>query len=267
MDTRLLENRGDAVLTLAFAVAFLMNANAAVADISADTDTILNWAEQRFPDILPSHQATQTLSPWLYRAYASTDFYTGINTQDNKVYYITGNALRKGESPVLFDTVANALKLVTPSAPPSGKVCDVSKISTGHTLTQAGNVLKVSTKTCIPEPDNLDYCPQQAMENGISIKTTKDVTVTTNGESEVINVVSCTKNASSDSSTPIIEMDVCYTDDSTPPVSSKAQGKIVYEQVEDCLKTNASTVEDIFNDEFWVNTGEGFVKLKKLGLK
>ncbi|NOT86365.1 MAG: hypothetical protein HOP02_16635 [Methylococcaceae bacterium] len=251
------------VLTLSFAVAFLANVNGALADIKTDSETILNWAEQKYPDALPTHQPTKTESQWLYRFYLNTNLYTGINTQNNNVYYITGEALKAGKDPVLFDSIPNALKLATPSA---GKACDASKLPAGHTATQIGNVLKITTNGCIPEPlDDLDYCPPKAIENGISLKTTQEVTVTVDNIAEPpIKVISCTKNVSPDAATPTIELDVCYSDTTmTPPVNAKTQGKIVYEQVADCLNTDATTVTDIFNDEFWFNPGDGFVKLTK----
>jgi hypothetical protein len=83
------------------------------ADIKSDADTILNWAEKTFPTLLPPTQPTQSLDTWLFRAYLSTDFYTGINSRDNGVYYITGDALRKGGNPIYFDSVSNALKQAT----------------------------------------------------------------------------------------------------------------------------------------------------------
>lgn len=233
------------------------------ADIKTDTETILNWTEQAFPTVLPTHQPTQEFNNWLYREYLSTDLYTGINTLDNGVYYIYGKDLASGKAPVFYKSTSALLGEITGNGVPNGnkvKACDVSKMPAGHQITQNGNTVKVSTNGCIPEPlETPDYCPPKA--GTISFLSRMNVTTTTGTDAKPNVITFCTMNASPESIGATIELDVCYIDDAKPPVSTKTQGKMEFEQVADCLKTNADYVTDVVNDRFWVNTENGFLEL------
>lgn len=69
-----------------YAIILSGNFNPAFADLSSDTETLLNWAENTYPAYFPNHQATQSIEPWLFRFYPDTGIYAGVNKGDNKVY-------------------------------------------------------------------------------------------------------------------------------------------------------------------------------------
>lgn len=52
----------------------LGNAYFAAADTASDTETLLNWAENSFPQYFAPHQTTQSINPWLFRHYPETGF-------------------------------------------------------------------------------------------------------------------------------------------------------------------------------------------------
>ena len=66
-------------------VSFLIcNSNFVLADITSDTEKLLNWAESKYPEFFPGHSATQTnIEPWLYRFYPGTGVYAGVNKSAN----------------------------------------------------------------------------------------------------------------------------------------------------------------------------------------
>ncbi len=245
------------VAIVSFALALLGNAANAVADLKADADTVFDWAELTFPTIFPSHQATQQISDWLYRRYPESDLYVGINNQD--VYYISGSTLREGGDPTYLNSVPSIMQLVA-SVPEIDY--SVPQALEGHSISREGDVFKVSTNACISDPQvGVNYYPQQAMENGISVLSRVNVTQTANGVSGPFSFVTCTKNIAPNAATTAIALNVCYTDDSTPPMSTQTQGTIVYEQVADCFGTDADIVTDIVNDYFWVKVDGKLVKL------
>jgi hypothetical protein len=245
------------VAIVSFALVLLGNAANAVADLKADADTVFDWAELTFPTIFPSHQPTQRVSDWLYRRYPESDLYVGINNQD--VYYISGNALREGGNPTYLNNVPSIMQLV---APVPEIDYSVPQALEGHLISREGEVFKVSTNACIPDPQvGVNYYPQQAMENGISVLSRINVTQAVNGISGPLSFVTCTKNIASNVATTAIALNVCYTDDSASPMSTQTQGTIVYEQVADCFETDADIVTDIANDYFWVKVGDKLVKL------
>lgn len=55
-----------------FILIFLGNINFASANTTSDTDTLLNWAENNYPQYFPTHQTTQSIDPWLFRFYPKT---------------------------------------------------------------------------------------------------------------------------------------------------------------------------------------------------
>lgn len=69
---------------------FLGNINFASADTASDTDTLLNWAENNYPEYFPTHQTTQSIAPWLFRFYPDKNVYAGVNTSNNGVYVLGG---------------------------------------------------------------------------------------------------------------------------------------------------------------------------------
>ena len=73
----------------AFAVAKNNAASGALRAFPISTsDELFDWVEQMFPTFFPTHQATLTAGPWVYRAYPSTGTAIGVN--DNKIYVVGG---------------------------------------------------------------------------------------------------------------------------------------------------------------------------------
>lgn len=252
---------------LPLTMTILLTPQLCAADIAADAETILNWAEKNFPAILPGHDTTKTLEPYLYRNYPQTKLYVGINKQNSNVYYIGEADLIKGVAPSLYDSVANVLKQAapagtSPSGPSTTTACNTATLPAGITATQSGNVIKIATNGCIPEPEaaNSNLCSSTAMGN-VSIKATLTFQSTTNGVSETSKFVACTSHASGENSSARVESDLCYISKTTPPVTTRTIGTQVYERVDDCLKTDAQTVSDLLTGDTYVNAGSGFIKL------
>lgn len=56
---------------------------------SNDTDRLLNWGEDTFPELLsPARQLTQQISGYTYRFYPNTGVY--VATKDGSVWYLDG---------------------------------------------------------------------------------------------------------------------------------------------------------------------------------
>jgi len=88
-------------------ICILINASAVIAGPAEDTETLLNWAESTYPQLFPSHQATQSSAPWLYRFYPEAQVYAGVNTSNNGVYVLGGpwgNA-----APTYIDSLSNLI--------------------------------------------------------------------------------------------------------------------------------------------------------------
>lgn len=73
---------------------------------SNDTDRILDWGEDTYPQLLsPARQPTQQLSGYSYRFYPATGVYVG--TKDNSVWFLNGRQL--GASIVNLGTMRSFL--------------------------------------------------------------------------------------------------------------------------------------------------------------
>ncbi len=92
-------------------VSFLIcNSNFVLADITSDTEKLLNWAESKYPEFFPGHSATQTnIEPWLYRFYPGTGVYAGVNKSDNGTYTLGGPF---GNNPVFIDSLSNLISKI-----------------------------------------------------------------------------------------------------------------------------------------------------------
>ena len=51
----------------------------AFADLDSDAETIFNWAESNFPDIIAPAATTQVEGDWRYRYYSATETYLGVS--------------------------------------------------------------------------------------------------------------------------------------------------------------------------------------------
>ncbi len=94
-------------------------ASAAVAPAEAARQ-LMDFAESQFPQFFPSHQATQSLSPFLFRHYPETGIYLGVAVTAGQGFeamgvYVMGGAF--GQSPQYVGPLAS---LITPVEPGPG---------------------------------------------------------------------------------------------------------------------------------------------------
>ncbi len=274
-----------------FICTFLLfgNMHFAAADTASDTEVLLNWAENNYPQYFPSHQATQSVNPWLYRYYPETGIYAGVNLTDNNVYVLGGPW---GDTPTVIDTLPNLFALAS-SGNNSIPACNTATAPAGLVYTQNGNVVNVTTNgQCITLPKNNNLCqpPQQTAATGISILTSSTVISSTFSgitidipgipnpfqsiADDFSNSKHCTINVPAEGANLIINSDVCYDmtaqfgDDFnnipgitvTPPITLATKDTTTTQSVGDCFVTDAETVYDAFTREFWIKQDGSFVK-------
>ncbi len=277
------------------AFVLLCHSHLIYADTGSDTEKILNWAENTYPEIFSGHQATQNIEPWLYRHYPETGIYAGVNKNDNGVYLLGGIW---GDQPTYIDTLANLIAHID-SLGGNGSVaaCDTSKTPAGITYSQSGNVVTVtSSGQCVAAPDlantNLCSVPRQTTASGISLLGSNTVTssrlegLTINipglpdpikGIDASANVKHCTINVAADTANLIVNSDLCFDITTTvtnllagfpvdgialtPPVKYYTAGTYTSNIVDDCFATDATTVSDAFTGEMWVRQNGEYVKI------
>lgn len=265
------------------------------ASITSDAEKLLNWAENTYPSIFPSRQATQNIEPWLFRHYPESNIYAGVNKSDNNVYAMGGPW---GDTPVLIDTLTNLINHINSSGGSSGvAACDTSNALPGFSYSQSGNVVTVTTNgACVtaPELSNTNLCkvPEQATASGISSLGSNTITASRiEGISTTIpglpnpfqaivdaaaNVKHCTINAPAESANLVVNSDLCLDITAplsstlgslpvegivvTPPVKYYTQGTYTNQIVADCFATDAVSISDAYTGEVWVNQGGSFVK-------
>ncbi|UJP05336.1 MAG: hypothetical protein LZF61_10980 [Nitrosomonas sp.] len=276
-------------------VAILGNVHFALADTASDTETLLNWAEKTYPEIFPSHQATQNIEPWLFRHYPETGVYAGVNKLDNNVYVLGGDW---GDAPTQIDTLSNLLDLINNTGG-NGNIaaCDAANALPGVTYSQSGNVVSVTTGgSCAALPDisaaNPCRVPPQATASGISVLSANTVTASSISGitisipgipnpfsgliNEAANVKHCTINAPVGQENLIVNSDVCLDitlpvssalgDLSipgvtvTPPVTYSMKSTYKSEVVTDCFATDATAVSDVYTGEVWVKKNGEWIK-------
>ena len=67
METTHVQHRTKQFIVSACTVILIGNIHSAAADTASDTEILLNWAENTYPQLFPSRKATQSDAPWLYR--------------------------------------------------------------------------------------------------------------------------------------------------------------------------------------------------------
>lgn len=265
--------------------------NCAFADNASDTETLLNWAENTYPQIFPSRQATQNLEPWLYRFYPETGVYAGVNKTDQGVYVMGG---QWGNNPTYIDSLASMISLIQSSGG-NGEIaaCDTTNIPDGFSYSQSGDVVTVSTNgQCISIPtDTTNFCetPLQPSATGISVLSTSDVTSSEwSGITLSIPVdpstffngsfKSCTINAPDEQTNLVVNTDICL-DVTTqlegslsdlvsqgyatinPPITYAFKSTYTSKIVADCFATDADSVYDAFTNEVWIKQNGDFVEI------
>lgn len=278
------------------ALVLLFNTHLAISSTADDAETLLNWAEQTYPEFFPSHQATQNIEPWLFRHYPESDVYAGVNQNDNGVYVLGGVW---GGNPTLIDSLSNLIGQIASSGG-NGNIaaCDTTNAPTEIAYSQSGNIISVTSNgQCVLLPDltNTNFCqiPQQTTANGISLLSNNTVTssrmegLTTsvpglpNPFQAIVdaaaNVKHCTINAPTESASLVVNSDLCFDITSplsalladftlegivvTPPVNYFFTGTYASEIVADCFATDAATISDAFTGEAWTSQNGSFVKV------
>ena len=265
-------------------VTLMGSANFASADINSDTETLLNWAENTYRDLFPSHQVTQNIDPWIYRFYPETGIYAGVNRGDNGAYVLGGPY---GSTPTRIAGLEELIaQIINSGGNTSIPGCDTANAPAGMTYTQNGNVVNISTGgSCVTLPNSNNFCstPQQPTATGISALTTS----TTNSSS--INGISmpdtpgipnpfqsfangfstskhCTVHIPADAANLIINSNVCFdiTEQSsgfegipgiivTRPVTMSFNTTSTNVVVPDCFATDAASIYNAVTGEFWIN--------------
>lgn len=266
----------------------------ASADTATDAETLLNWAENTYPEFFPSRRSTQSLEPWLYRFYPEVNIYAGVNKNDNGVYVMGGHW---GDNPVFIDTLPGMINHIANSGG-NGSIaaCNTANVPGGFSYSQSGNVVTVTTnQQCIEVPDlsNVNFCqpPVQPAATGISILSTSNVTSSTwNGitfnfslptnplESFTGSIKNCIVNAPAEQANLVVNSDICMDLTSqlegslselvasglatvNPPVTLATKSTYSSQTVPDCFATDADTIYDAFTNEAWIRQGGDFVKV------
>lgn len=273
-------------------VTLMGSANFASADINSDTETLLNWAENTYSDLFPSHQVTQNIDPWLYRFYPETGIYAGVNRGDNSAYVLGGPY---GPTPTRIAALPELIAQIIDSGGNSSiPGCDTTNAPPGFSYTQSGNVVNIDTGgNCVALPTNNNYCstPQQPTATGISVLTTS----TTNSSSfngltidipnfpnpfqsfanSFSNSKHCTVNVPVDTVNLIVNSDVCFDITSSigsefqglpgvtvkPPVTIDLNTTSTNNPVSDCFATDADSIYDTVTNESWIKQNGTFVKI------
>lgn len=270
-------------------VILMSNANFLPADITTDTEKLLNWAENTYPDFFPNHQVTQSIEPWLYRYYPDTGIYAGVNKSDNSVYVLGGPY---GTVPTRIAGLPELISgIVDTGGNSSIPACNTANAPAGMSFSQSGNVVNVTTGgACIPLPANNNFCStrRQSTATGISVITsTAVVSAPINGITIDIpgipnpfqsaaegfaNSKHCTIHVPADDVNLIINTNVCFditlalsgiTDvpgvTITPPVTLALNSTTTNQVVPNCFATDANSIYNAVTNESWKNVGGRFV--------
>lgn len=279
------------IWSLFFAFALLFSGNNAIADTASDTEILLNWAENTYPQFFPSPQGTQTVDPWIFRFYPETGIYAGVNTGDLGAYVLGGPWAK----PTFVSPLASLISSIDDAGGNSSIAsCDTTDIPEGLSYSQSGNVVTITTNgNCIVIPANTNFCEvpdEQATETGISVLSTTEITsssytgITISTPIDLINIddllgtntKTCTIHAPADFSNITINSDVCVDvtnqlgalGDSlgdfvtiTPPVTFSSTSTTTNQVVADCFATDATSIVNAVTDETWINQNGDFVQL------
>lgn len=264
------------------------------ADINTDTERLLNWAENVYPEIFPTHQLTHSIEPWLFRYYPETGVYAGVNLGDNNVYVLGGPW---GDNITPIDSLANLLLSVDQSGGNDGiPACDTGQIPAGFSYSQNGNVVNVTTNgqcVVLPASTNNTLCsaPRQATQTGISVLAATTLTQYRMGGITTVLPINpfesmasgfsgkhCTINAPADMQNVIVNQDICL--DVTqqfeaslgnlqnvpgisinPPITVTTQGTTSSTRVDNCFNTDADSIADAYSGEVWIKQNGAFVKM------
>ena len=279
-------------LILSTCVFFLFgNIHFASADTASDTEMLLNWAENTYPEYFPNHQVTKNVDPWLFRFYPDKGIYAGVNKNDNSAYVMGGPW---GNIPTLVDTLPNLINQIVNSGGNTNiPACNAANLPAGFIYTQNGNIVNITTSgQCIPVIPNNNLCeaPRHNTATGISVLTgstvvsseIKGVSINIPGIpdpfqsiDDFANTKYCTINVPNERANLIINSDVCYDMTAlfndqfqnipgitvTPPITLAIKDTSTSQIVTDCFSTDAETIFDAFTNELWSKQNGTFVKV------
>lgn len=153
------------------------------ADIVDDTEVLLNWAENSFPQYFSSHEITQSIDPWMFRFYPETNVYAGVNSNDNGVYVFGGpwGTL----NPTFVDTLSNLLLAQSVN----GKLTDISSIANGYITSSNYSLALKNNGTVLAWGQNF----KGVLGDGTEIDSTTPVHVL--GLTEIIRIVKGTSSS------------------------------------------------------------------------
>lgn len=275
------------VLSLCIVALFSSINLASATTTTAEIETVLNWAENSFPEFFPDHQPTQISDPWVYRFYPSTGIYTGVS--DNQVFVFGGPW--GTDSPTFVETLLNLfIHIQAIDGDGSVPACSpATEIPFGLVVTQNENDINFTTNgQCVTYPEwdkNKNYCkpPIQPEPSGINVFYEADV-ITSEGSAYVggftsnevtRSLSSCVINAPAETIDRTINSDICFditdylkstlgfspgirrpsTRDTISLVTT-SKGQVV----PDCSDTDAGSIIDAFTGESWVKSRAGYIK-------
>lgn len=288
-----MKHRLKQLISSACALILVGNIQIASADLVTDTETLLNWAENTYPQFFPSRRATQSLEPWLYRYYPETNTYAGVNRDDNGVYVMGGSW---GDSPTYIDNLPSMIGLINNSGG-NGSIpaCNTANAPTGFSYSQSGNVVTITTNgQCIKVPNvatNFCETPAQPTQTGVSVLTTSAVTsaewrgITFSSSFPTDPLASmtgtfkqCTINAPAEQTNLVVNSDTCMdmTEELeasfaslieagyatvTPPITFASKSTYSSQAVADCFATDADSIYDAFTQQVWIKQNGQFVEI------
>lgn len=134
-----------AQLRTAMSVQGGVKVSAAVSPAQA-AEQLLNFAEANFPNYFPSHQATGTFDPFLFRYYPQTGVYVGVVVKANMGYTLDGvyvmGGTDFGSSPIYVGQLSSFITPVDPgTGGPTGPNNGCFDLAAAE---QAGSVLLTS---------------------------------------------------------------------------------------------------------------------------
>lgn len=286
-------------LFLAICTALIVQS--AHADIFSDCEQILDDAQQVYPEFFPSNPETQLTEQWCFRHYAGT--YLGVFLKSDSAYnfagvYTLGGPF--GNSPLYIDQTDHIINMLNQQLGKQAAVCNSNNIPKGFKYTREGDITRVTTQEgqCIELPDTQTICeplpattetgqviPTQIhalSQNSISDLTLTGVDIALPGlpsipdalKQELVNDQHCTIHAPSNFLQHQVHIDVCMDLTNqlgqfatypgiTPPVTMSFQGETRANKVDNCFKTDASTVTNLVTGQLWVNQNGIFVEVKE----
>jgi len=82
-----------------------ISSSTSYASFNSDADTIFNWAENNYSELLKSKQNSQNVDDWYYRHYPEDDIYVGINTMGDVYSFIENKLQLEGSIEEFLDRI------------------------------------------------------------------------------------------------------------------------------------------------------------------